>query len=91
LDFITSLIRLLIQLARTSREVALMTEQASTSETSVNFHHSTWRYIPEDSHLHTHRLENLKFQLSNVKTDTVRYVTVSECPKVELSPAQGAF
>jgi hypothetical protein len=34
--------------------------QASTSETSVNFYQTTRRNIPEDSHLHTHRRENLK-------------------------------
>jgi hypothetical protein len=37
----------------------LMTEAASTSKTSVNFYQSTWRYNPEDSHLQTHRRENL--------------------------------
>jgi hypothetical protein len=31
-----------------------------TSETSVNFYQTTRRYNPEDSHLHTHRRENLK-------------------------------
>jgi hypothetical protein len=40
--------------------VALMTEVKSTSETSVNFYQTTWRNIPEDSHLHTRRRENLK-------------------------------
>jgi hypothetical protein len=29
-----------------------MMEAASTSETSVNFYKTTWRIIPEDSHLH---------------------------------------
>jgi hypothetical protein len=29
-----------------------MMEAASTAETSVNFYHATWRYNPEDSHLH---------------------------------------
>jgi hypothetical protein len=32
--------------------VALMMEAASTSETLVNFYQTTWRYNPEDSHLH---------------------------------------
>jgi hypothetical protein len=31
-----------------------------TSETSVNFNLITWRYIPEDSKLHTRRRENVK-------------------------------
>jgi hypothetical protein len=35
-------------------------EAASTSETSINFYQTTRRYNPEDSHLHTHRRENLK-------------------------------
>jgi hypothetical protein len=29
--------------------IAVMTETASTSETSVNFYHTSWRNIPEDS------------------------------------------
>jgi hypothetical protein len=40
--------------------IALMMEAASTSETLVNFYQTTQRYNPEDSHLCTHRLENLK-------------------------------
>jgi hypothetical protein len=39
---------------------ALMMEAARTSETSVNFYQTTRRYNPKDSHLHTHRRENLK-------------------------------
>jgi hypothetical protein len=31
--------------------IALMMEAESTSETSVNFYHTTRRNIPEDSHL----------------------------------------
>jgi Na+/phosphate symporter len=41
----------------------LMTEAVSASETSVNFHQSTRRYNPEDSHLHTRRRNNLKSSL----------------------------
>jgi hypothetical protein len=37
-----------------------MMEAARTSETLVNFYQTTGRYNPEDSHLHTHRRENLK-------------------------------
>jgi hypothetical protein len=40
--------------------IALMMVAASTSETSVNFYHTTRRYNPEGSHLHTRRRENLK-------------------------------
>jgi hypothetical protein len=39
----------------------LMMEAASTSETLVNFYQTTRRNNPEDSHLHTHRHENLKY------------------------------
>jgi hypothetical protein len=39
---------------------ALMMEAARTSATSVNFYQTTRRYNPEDSHLRTHRRENLK-------------------------------
>jgi hypothetical protein len=37
-----------------------MMQAARTSETMVNFYQTTWRYNPEDSHLHTHHRENLK-------------------------------
>jgi hypothetical protein len=43
--------------------IALMTEEASTSETAVNFYQTTRRTNPEDSHLHTRRRENLKSQI----------------------------
>jgi hypothetical protein len=45
--------------------IAMMTEVASTSETSVNFYQITRRYNPEDGHLHTHRRENLKSYCSS--------------------------
>jgi hypothetical protein len=38
----------------------LTMEAARTSETLVNFYQTTRRYNPEDSHLRTHRRENLK-------------------------------
>jgi hypothetical protein len=41
----------------------LMMEAARTSETLVNFYQTTQRYNPEDSHLCTHRHENLKSYL----------------------------
>jgi hypothetical protein len=43
-----------------------MTEPVNTSETSINFYQTTWRNIPEDSHLHIHRRENLKSHLENL-------------------------
>jgi hypothetical protein len=41
----------------------MMMEAVITSETSVNFYETTRRNIPEDSHLHTRRRENLKSNL----------------------------
>jgi hypothetical protein len=41
-----------------------MMEAASTSEASVNFHQTTRRNNPEDSHLRNRRRENLKSQFS---------------------------
>jgi hypothetical protein len=40
--------------------IALMMEAVSTSETSAKFYQTTRRDIPEDRHLHTRSLENLK-------------------------------
>jgi hypothetical protein len=40
--------------------IALMMEAARTCETLINFYQTTRRYNPEDSHLRTHRRENLK-------------------------------
>jgi hypothetical protein len=40
--------------------IALMMQAVQTSESSVNSYQSTRRYNPEDSHLHSHRRENLK-------------------------------
>jgi hypothetical protein len=42
---------------------ALMMEAARTSETLVNFYQTTRRYNPADSHLRTHRRENLRPQV----------------------------
>jgi hypothetical protein len=44
----------------TSDQIALMMVAARISKTLVNFHQTTRRYNPEDSHLRTHRRENLK-------------------------------
>jgi hypothetical protein len=40
--------------------IRAMMEVARASETLVNFYQTTRRYNPEDSHLRTHRHENLK-------------------------------
>jgi hypothetical protein len=42
-----------------------MMEAARTSETLVQLYQTTRCYNPEDSHLHTHRRENLKSYLDN--------------------------
>jgi hypothetical protein len=41
-------------------------EAARTSETLLNFYQTTRRYNPEDSHLRTHRRENLKSYITLV-------------------------
>jgi hypothetical protein len=41
-------------------ESSWQAEAICSSETSVDFHQTTWRYIPEDRTLHNHRCENLK-------------------------------
>jgi hypothetical protein len=40
--------------------IAMMTEAARTSETSVDIQLRTWQYIAEDSELRTRHRENLK-------------------------------
>jgi hypothetical protein len=35
--------------------IALTMDAVHTSETSVYFNETTWRYIPEESNLHTRR------------------------------------
>jgi hypothetical protein len=51
--------------------IALMMEAARTSETLVNFYQTTLRYNAEDSHLRTHRRENLKsYDLKELITST---------------------
>jgi hypothetical protein len=39
----------------------MMMEAANTPDMSVNFYKTTRRNNPEDSHLHTHRRENMKY------------------------------
>jgi hypothetical protein len=47
---------------------------ARTSETLVNFYQITRRYNPEDSHLRTHRRENLRSYLISVIISIVNYI-----------------
>jgi hypothetical protein len=44
---------------------ALMKEAVSMSETSVSFYETTRHSVPEDSHLYSRRLENLKSHRRN--------------------------
>jgi hypothetical protein len=58
------------------RLIALMIEAAGTSETLVNFYQTTQRHNPEDSHLRTHRRENLKSYFEyNMYTRPILYRT----------------
>jgi hypothetical protein len=50
------------------RVITLMMEAARASETLVNFYQTTWCYNPEDSHLRTHRRENLKSYFVRMKS-----------------------
>jgi hypothetical protein len=52
--------------------IALKMEAVRTSETSVNSYQSTRRYSTENSHLCTHRRENLK-------PDTIPYFLIRTC------------
>jgi hypothetical protein len=40
--------------------IVLVVDAAKTTETLVSFYQTTRRYNPEDSHLRTHRRENLR-------------------------------
>jgi hypothetical protein len=52
-------------------------EAARTSETLVNFYQTTRRYNPQDSHLRTHRRENLKSYLFQPYAFTSAWNTVT--------------
>jgi hypothetical protein len=61
------------------RAVILIMDAGRTPETLVNFYQTTRRYNPEDSHLRTHRRENLKsyFMLYQVTCLDVSEVNTS--------------
>jgi hypothetical protein len=46
--------------------IALMMKAVSSSEMSVSIYHTARRNIPEDSHLHIRRHENLKSTGGNI-------------------------
>jgi hypothetical protein len=46
---------------------ALMMASVRTLETPVYFNETTWRYIPEGSHFHTRRCENVKYHTEVTK------------------------
>jgi hypothetical protein len=46
-----------------SDTINMIMEAVSVSETSISFYETAWRNIPEESHLHTRRYENLKTHL----------------------------
>jgi hypothetical protein len=52
--------------------VTLMKEALRSSETSV-LTRATWRNIPEDTILHSHRRENLKSYLSSLFWNNLAY------------------
>jgi hypothetical protein len=62
--------------------IALMLEAVRTSGTSVSFYQTTRPNIPDDSHLHTRRRENLKSHIvgSCFKTPTRKGNRVQSCP-----------
>jgi hypothetical protein len=53
-------------LVEIDRFIALMMEAVSISEMSINFYQTTLCNIPEYSHFHTRRRENLKSQLQRL-------------------------
>jgi hypothetical protein len=51
-------------------------QAARSSDSLVNFYQTTRRYNPEDSHLRTHRRENLNLYLESVELIHIRCNTV---------------
>jgi hypothetical protein len=68
-----------LNMSQLDGDCLLMMEAVSTSEASVNFYETARRYIPEDSHLHTHRLENLKPHVLQVVVITIFNNTILFC------------
>jgi hypothetical protein len=55
--------------------ITLMMDAVSSSETSVSFYQTTWRNIPEGSHLHIRLREKQK---SHKRRDNVTPQTITE-------------
>jgi hypothetical protein len=51
-----------------SAMLALLMEAVNTSETSVDFYHTTWRSNPEDSHLQVKYIRNKRTQAESCST-----------------------
>jgi hypothetical protein len=66
-------------------------EVVCTSETSVNFYQTTRRNIPEDSHLHTRRRENLKYHLLNYNDHSAQNEELFSVYVVKYSPHRNMF
>jgi hypothetical protein len=73
--------------------IALMIEAVRTSETTVNIYQTTLRNIPEDSHLHTRRCENLKSQSVTGwdGLDVVGKITFWPLPRIEPRPSRLSY
>jgi hypothetical protein len=54
-----------------------MMEAISTSEMSLNLYQPTWCNIPEDSHLHNRRRENLKCHQVEQQLRSCRYLSAT--------------
>lgn len=67
----------------------MIMQSVITSETSVNFYHTSKRKIPEDSHLHAFRREKLKChrkqKLMLIFNDCCTVVYFDECAVFEKS------
>jgi hypothetical protein len=48
-----------------THSLTLKMETENSSETSVNFYRTIWRHVPQDSTLHSHSHENIKFHIRN--------------------------
>jgi hypothetical protein len=68
-----------------SDAIALMRDTVSTSETSVSFYQTTLRNIPEDSHIHTRRRENLtSHQRTKYQNELCNYLHRAESVLLEM-------